>query len=213
MEIYHEQQESSMPKQNLLVYPNRGRLVMLALLIILLIVILCSGLVIFWSIFLRPVFGPFNDWIVEITGLFFLLFTFTVIQLFWQFWRLLRVLFMRPAQPILVINSAGIQMRVMPGSGNFFISWSEIDAISVHHYRGLRYLGIRPKYPEQYLSRFSTMKQFGMRLYELTGSRLNGLPPINVGIIYLSIPVQEFFHKLSRHYELELSENHVRLLP
>jgi hypothetical protein len=113
----------------------------------------------------------------------------------------------------LIVNSIGIQMYAMPGSGDFFITWPEIDSISVHSYRGLRYLGIRPKCPEQYLSRFTVLKRFGMRLYDLTGSGLSGLPPINVGLIYLNMSVTEFFQRLSLYYKSELSENHVRLLP
>jgi hypothetical protein len=200
MEIYHEQQELSMSKQDLVIYPNQGRLVVYTLLIGLGLV-LCSGLIVFYSI-LRSVVSPFHSMIVELI----VLLAFVIILLSWMFWRLLRALFVR--QPALVVNSEGIQMHAMPGSGNFFISWPEIDAISVHSYRGIRYIGIHPKNPKQYLSRFNALKRLWMGSYKLTG-----LPPITVALIFLDMPVAEIFQQVSQRYACKLSEERIRLLP
>ena len=54
MERYREQQELSMSKQDLVMYPNQGRLVVYTLLIGLGLVV-CSGLIVYWSFFSRIV--------------------------------------------------------------------------------------------------------------------------------------------------------------
>ena len=123
---------------------------------------------------------------------------FSIILLSWLFWKLLRALFVR--QPTLVVTREGIQMRAVPGSGNFFISWPEIDTISViDSFPGLRYLGIPPKNPEQYRSRFKALKRLWMGSNELVG-----LPPIIVALIFLDMPIAEFFQQLSQRYAREL---------
>ena len=182
MESYREQQERSMPKQDLVMYPNQGWLVVYTLLTVLGLVV-CSGMIVFWPFFWRP--------LVEASA-------FSIILLSWLFWNLLRALFVR--QPALVVTREGIQMHVVPGSGNFFISWPEIDTISViDSFQGLRYLGIHPKNPEQYRSHFKALKRLWMGSYELVG-----FPPITVALIFLDMPIAEFFQQLSQRYAREL---------
>lgn len=188
-------------EQDIVIYPNQGRLVVYAVLIVLGLM-LCSGLIVFWLIFLRSVISPFHNMIVA--GV--MLFAFVIVVFSWVFWKLLHALLVR--QPTLVVNREGIQMHAPPGSGNVFISWREIDAIGVHSYQGFRYLGIHPKNPEQYLSRFNTLKRLWMRSYRFTG-----LPPITVALIFLNMPVVEFFQQLSQRFASILSEEHIRLLP
>ncbi len=179
---YREQQELSMPKQDLVIYPNQRWLVVYTLLIVLGLVI-CSGMIVFWPFVWRP--------LVEVSA-------FSIILLSWLFWKLLRALFVR--QPTLVVTREGIQMRAVPGSGNFFISWPEIDTISVIvSWQGIRYLGIYPKNPEQYRSHFKALKRLWMGSNELVG-----LPPIIVALIFLDMPIAEFFQQLSQRYALEL---------
>ncbi len=183
MESYREQQERSMPKQDLVMYPNQGRLVVYTWLIALLLV-LYSGLIVFWPIFLRSV-GVLSDFVI-------------IISLSWVLWNLVRALFVR--QPALVVTREGIQMYAMPGSGNFFITWPEIDTISViHSFPGLRYLGIHPKNPEQYRSHFK-----GLKWLRMGSAELAGLPPITVALIFLDMPIAEFFQQLSQRYAREL---------
>jgi hypothetical protein len=40
-----------------------------------------------------------------------------------------------------------------------------------------------------------------------------GLPPITVALIFLDMPIAEFFQQLSQHYARELSEERIMLLP
>jgi len=131
----------------------------------------------------------------------------TIISLSWALWNLVRALFV--CQPALVVTREGIQMHATPGSGNFFISWPEIDTISVDSSNlGIRFLGIHPKNPEQYLSRFKALKRLWMRSYERVG-----LSPITVALIFLDMPIAEFFQQLSQRYAYQLSEERIMLLP
>src|SRR5260370_12674887 len=50
MESYREQQELSMPKQDLVIYPNQGWLVVYTLFTVLGLVG-CSGMIVFWPFF------------------------------------------------------------------------------------------------------------------------------------------------------------------
>ena len=191
MGSYREQQELSMPKQDLVIYPNQGWLVVYTLFTVLGLVG-CSGMIVFWPFFWRS--------LVEVSA-------FSIILLSWLFWKLLRALFVR--QPTLVVTREGIQMRAVPGSGNFFISWPEIDTISVIvSWQGIRYLGIYPKNPEQYRSHFKALKRLWMGL-----SELGGLPPITVALIFLDMPIAEFFQQVSQRYAYQLSEERIMLLP
>ncbi len=191
MESYREQQELSMPKQDLVIYPNQGWLVVYTWLIALLLV-LYSGLIVFWPIFLRSV-GVLSDFVI-------------IISLSWALWNLVRALIV--PQPALVVTSEGVQMHATPGSGNFFISWPEIDTISVDSSNlGIRFLGIHPKNPKQYLSRFKALKRLWMGSYELVG-----LSPITVALIFLDMPIAEFFQQLSQRYAYQLSEERIMLL-
>ncbi len=191
MERYREQQELSMLKQDIVMYPNQGWLVVYTLLIALGLVVY-SGLIVFWPFFLRSV--------VVLSAV-------TIISLSWALWNLVRALFV--CQPALVVTREGIQMHATPGSGNFFISWPEIDTISVDSSNlGIRFLGIHPKNPEQYLSRFKALKRLWMRSYERVG-----LSPITVALIFLDMPIAEFFQQLSQRYAYQLSEERIMLLP
>jgi len=191
MESYRGQQELSMSKQDLVIYPNQGRLVLYTLLIALGLVVY-SGLIVFWPFFLRS---------VAVAS------AVTVISLSWPLWNLVRALFV--CQPALVVTRDGIQMHATPGSGNFFIRWPEIDTISVIvSWQGIRYLGIYPKNPEQYRSHFKALKRLWMGL-----SELGGLPPITVALIFLDMPIAEFFQQLSQRYACQLSEERIMLLP
>ncbi len=191
MESYRGQQELSMSKQDLVIYPNQGRLVLYTLLIALGLVVY-SGLIVFWPFFLRSV--------VVASAV-------TIISLSWALWNLVRALFV--CQPALVVTREGIQMHATPGSGNFFISWPEIDTISVDSSNlGIRFLGIHPKNPQQYRSRFKALKRLWMRSYERVG-----LSPITVALIFLDMPIAEFFQQLSQRYACQLSEERIMLLP
>ena len=191
MERYREQQELSMLKQDIVMYPNQGWLVVYTLLIALGLVVY-SGLIVFWPFFLRSV--------VVLSAV-------TIISLSWALWNLVRALFV--CQPALVVTREGIQMHATPGSGNFFISWPEIDTISVDSSNlGIRFLGIHPKNPQQYLSRFKALKRLWMRSYERVG-----LSPITVALIFLDMPIAEFFQQLSQRYAYQLSEERIMLLP
>lgn len=203
MKLYSQQQELPIFEQDIVIYPRQGRLVVYAVLIVLGL-ILCSGLIVFWAIFLRSVVNSFQSMIVGSL----VLCTFIMVVLFWLFWRLLRVLFVR--QPILVVNDEGIEMYVLPGSGNVFISWRGIDGIGVYSYQGFRYLGVCPRDREQYLSRFNALKRFWMGAYSYEFTRL---PPITVALIFLDMPVTEFFQQLSQRFASRLREEHIRLLP
>lgn len=186
---YREQQELSMSKQDLVIYPNQGWLVKYTLLIVLGLV-LGSGTIVFWPFVWRPLVAVI---------------AFSIILLSWMFWKFVRALFVR--QPALVVTREGIQMRAVPGSGNFFISWPEIDTISVIvSWQGLRYLGIYPKNPEQYRSHFKALKRLWMGSNELYG-----LLPITVALIFLDMPIAEFFQQVSQRYALELDYYRVRL--
>ena len=186
---YREQQELSMPKQDLVIYPNQGWLVKATLLIVLGLVI-GSGTIVFWPFVWRPLVAVL---------------AFSIILLSWTFWKFVRALFVR--QPALVVTREGIQMRAAPGSGNFFISWPEIDTISVDSSNlGIRFLGIHPKNPQQYRSRFKALKRLWMRSYERVG-----LSPITVALIFLDMPIAEFFQQVSQRYALELDYYRVRL--
>ena len=191
MESYRGQQELSMSKQDLVIYPNQGWLVKATLLIVLGLVI-GSGTIVFWPFVWRPLVAVL---------------AFSIILLSWTFWKFVRALFVR--QPALVVTREGIQMRAAPGSGNFFISWPEIDTISVIvSWQGIRYLGIYPKNPEQYRSHFKALKRLWMRSYERVG-----LSPITVALIFLDMPIAEFFQQLSQRYACQLSEERIMLLP
>jgi len=179
-----------MPKQDLVIYPNQRWLVIYTLLIVLGLVLGSGIMIVFWPFFWRPLVAVY---------------AFSIILLSWMFWKFVRALFVR--QPALVVTREGIQMRAVPGSGNFFISWPEIDTISVIvSWQGLRYLGIYPKNPEQYRSHFKALKRLWMGLSELCG-----LPPITVALIFLDMPIAEFFQQVSQRYALELDYYRVRL--
>jgi hypothetical protein len=187
MEIYREQQELSMPKQDLVMYPNQGWLVVY-MLFTGLVLVACSGMIVFWPFFWRS--------LVVVSA-------FSVILLSWLFWNLVRALFVR--QPVLVVTREGIQMHAVPGSGNFFISWPEIETISViDSFPGLRYLGIHPKNPEQYRSHFKGLKRLRMGSSE---------PPIRVALIFLDMPIAEFFQQVSQRYAYQIRQERIRLLP
>ena len=135
MEIHHEKQTSSLLKQNIVIHPKYTNLYILAFLILCSVLIILTLIIILWSISSTSIFRFLGR--IPFAGIFFLLFI-SMAVLFWQFWRLLQVLF-RP-RPALIITSEGIQMYAMPGSGNFFISWREIDTISVRYYGIFRYI-------------------------------------------------------------------------
>src|SRR5260370_17638643 len=188
---YREKEEFSMPEQDVVIYPNQGWLVKYTLLIVLALV-LSSGTIVFWPFVWRPLVAVI---------------VFSIILLSWLFWKFVRALFVR--QPALVVTREGIQMRAVPGSGNFFISWPAIDTISVIvSWQGIRYLGIYPKNPKQYRSHFKALKRLWMGL-----SELGGLPPITVALIFLDMPIAEFFQQLSQRYAYQLSEERIMLLP
>jgi hypothetical protein len=124
-----------------------------------------------------------------------------------RLWRILLYLFVHPHQPMLIVNSEGIQTHGT--SGDFFIRWPEIEGIFVHAYQGRRYLGIRPKNLKQYLSRFSPLK----RLWIYYFVALEYFPLMHVQLMYLDISIPEFFHQLSQCYASELCENSIWLMP
>jgi hypothetical protein len=202
MEIYREQPELSLSKQELIVYPHQGWLVVYTLFLGLGLV-LCSGVIVYWSIFWSSAdVLPFHHMIVELM----VLSAFAIIVLSWAFWNFLRALFVR--QPVLVVTGEGIQMHSL-GSGNFFISWPEIETIAVHSsFLGSRSLCIHPKNPNQYLSRFKALKRLWMGSYGLVG-----LPPITVALFFLDMPIATFFQQVSQRYAYQVRKERIMLLP
>jgi hypothetical protein len=202
MEIYREQPELSLSKQELVIYPHQGWLVVFTLLSILGLVFF-SGVIVYWSIFWSSAdVLPFHHMIVELI----VLSAFTIIVLSLMFWNFLRTLFVR--QPVLVVTNEGIQLHAL-GFGNFFISWPEIETISVHSsHLGTRSLRIHPKNPKQYLSRLKALKWLWMRSYELSG-----VSPISIGLIFLDMPIATFFQQVSQRYAYQVRKERIILLP
>ena len=88
---YREQQELSMPKQDLVIYPNQGWLVKATLLIVLGLVI-GSGTIVFWPFVWRPLVAVL---------------AFSIILLSWTFWKFVRALFVRQPQKLMIVSIGG----------------------------------------------------------------------------------------------------------
>ena len=202
MEIYREQPELSLSKQELVIYPHQGWLVVYTLLSVLGLVF-CSGVIVYWSIFWRSAdVLPFHHMIVELM----VLSAFTISVLSLMFWNFLRALFVR--QPVLVVTSEGIQLHAL-GFGHFFISWPEIETIAVHSSSlGIRSLCIHPKNPKQYLSRLKALKWLWRGSYELSG-----LSPIRMALFFLDMPIATFFQQVSQRYAYQIRKERIMLLP
>ncbi len=124
----------------------------------------------------------------------------------WLGWRMgFQQLFYR--KPMLAINREGVTVNKMPllRSG-FFISWTDINSIYTSTI-GYKYLCIRPKNIEQFLSRFKGRVRSPQRYN-------SGIfAPIMVPQVFLDKPVEEILQELYHRYANELHYYQVQLRP
>jgi hypothetical protein len=111
-------------------------------------------------------------------------------------------------KPVLFINHEGITVNRMPTLSSFFISWAEIESISIRHMLLNRHLCIRAKNTNEFLTRFHIVERLNR-----SSNMLFGTPPLTVAELYLDRPAKEILHLLYYMYTNELSYYHVRLQP
>ncbi len=135
-----------------------------------------------------------------------LLFSILLLGTYSWLWRMFRVLFFH--QPALIINGVGIRLFPVYISGSFFISWSEIQKISVEKYNFESCICIYPKEEEKYLTHLQPFKRFVIRLWRSKGEAV-----MNTSLFYLDKPVVEIFQQISHAYANELHEHDIQLRP
>lgn len=90
----------------------------------------------------------------------------------------------KPA-PALILNQSGI-FDNSSGVSGYFLHWEEIDSIFISSIRRQRFLAIRLKAPELFLSRQSAMKAAAMRMnIKLVGA------PVNISANTLPLKLEE----------------------
>mgnify|MGYP001209481534 CR=1 FL=1 len=190
-QTYLPAQEITQPRmlaQEIAIYPNRKQAIWRTTVcaICLLVLILIIPFFFIVNFVTGQSFGA-SDIAPLILAFAFLLAAITFIG--WITWRMAsELLFKR--KPILVINSRGITVRNMPMLSGFFITWTEIEALSFSHYSMYKYLCIIPKNPDQFLSRFSSLERFNRRINSRVGS------PLYIAQILLVTPVEEILQTL-----------------
>jgi hypothetical protein len=133
-----------------------------------------------------------------------LMFVAAIALVGWLTWRMVSQLLLS-RKPVLIIHREGITIGKLPALSDASISWAEIEAIYAYRYIIYKYLCIRPKNTEQFLSRFGKLKQFNMRINSMTGA------PLNVPQVFLDRPVEEILQQLYYMYSSELNYYHVQL--
>lgn len=133
------------------VYPSRGKLVLFAL--------LSAGFVVagffIWSNDRNDRFVAVADWI------------------FFGFALLFFISRLGQRVPALIVNQSGIFDK-SSGLSGYFLRWEEIDSIYISQMGRQRFLSIRLKDPEAFLSNFSGFKVKMMRAnMKLVGAPLN----------------------------------------
>jgi hypothetical protein len=111
--------------------------------------------------------------------------------------------------PLLVLNREGITVGRMFTLSGSFISWAEIESIYLYTYTDAfiqyRYLCIRPRNIQQYLSRFPRLERFYRSFSRRRGT------PIAVPEDLLEKSIEEILHQLHSTYASELSYYQIQL--
>jgi hypothetical protein len=109
-------------------------------------------------------------------------------------------------QPALIINNTGIRLFPVHIPSNFFISWPDIQKISIEQYDSTKCMCVSLKDEKRYLSSLSPFRRFSLRLW-----RRKRQPVMNIALFYLDQPAIEIFQQISERYASELNEYNVQL--
>jgi hypothetical protein len=109
------------------------------------------------------------------------------------------------AQPLLMIDSRGISIRVSYALDNIFLAWSEIEAIEYYNAR-YHYLCVCPRDP-RLLARRVPLYERLLKLTDLTYK----MPCLVLPSVYLDKPVEEILQQLYHIYEKELNYYKVQI--
>ena len=210
-EIYQPQQPMPV-QQDIVVYANREQIIWRTVVItICLFMILLSSMFLFFPLTFFISIMPTND----SSTLIFLFTTLAclpvllvgLIYLGWFTWGMWRMI-LDFRKPMLFINWAGITVNRMSTLSGFFISWAEIESISIRRISFYKQFCIYPKNTNAFLARFHIMERLNRR-----SNMLFGAPPLIVPQVYLDRPCEETLHWLYYMYAKELIYYHVRLQP
>jgi hypothetical protein len=110
-------------------------------------------------------------------------------------------------EPMLIITHEGIRVGKVYGSFEIMLPWQEIEAISLFGGGFEKQLAIRPTNVALFLSHFSLLMRFFLRINLLTGA------PIAVVQSLLENPIEEILDQVVLRYEQELESYHIQLRP
>jgi hypothetical protein len=152
------------------------------------------------------ILGIFSFFLSRIAGLFLAPFFFALLIFYvspWL-WRIFHALFLH--QPALIIDSTGIHIFPLNIPKRFFMSWSEIQEISVGQYKPDKYFCLYPKESQAYAARFSPFERLMIRLW-----KPNRLPVTSLPLVSLDQTMVEIFQQIQFEFAREIQEYDIQL--